>query len=203
MDDLYAAVVHDVKNQLGELALRLGERGDAQKEMEIVMTASRRLSAMLLMHRQESGTLSVNADSVNADDFLTILAAEYRELFPELTISTSAENAPVLAFFDDTLVRTALANALHNACRFAKSEVNLRAYEKDAMLVFEIADDGVGYPEALLTEGGKNPVSVSGSGTGLGIYLARKIAELHQLENRHGSIELCNSKGAVFRMRLP
>jgi hypothetical protein len=53
MNDLIAAVVHDVKNQLAELALRLEKRGDAQQDMVIAMNAARRLSEMLLVYRQD------------------------------------------------------------------------------------------------------------------------------------------------------
>jgi signal transduction histidine kinase len=203
MNDLYAAVVHDVKNQLAELSLRLGARADAQQEMVIAMNASRRLSEMLLMHRQVNAQLTVNADSVDAADFLAIVAAEYRELFPGLKIELDTAAAPAMAFFDDALVRMALANAVHNACRAARSTVRLAAYEQDKMLVLEVADDGTGYPEEMLKDGGAEPSAVSGRGTGLGLYLARKIAELHRLQETHGRVELSNAGGAVFRMFLP
>lgn len=203
MNDLYAAVIHDVKNQLAELSLRLGARSDAQQEMVIAMNAARRLSEMLLVHRQANDLLSVNPDSVNPADFLSILAAEFAELFPSLTIQSDADRAPSFAFFDDALVRMALANAIHNACRAAKSIVKLSAYEQDRMLVLEVADDGSGYPENLLITAGAEPSPVSGRGTGLGLYLAKKIAELHCLENRCGYVALSNENGAVFRMMLP
>jgi len=67
----------------------------------------------------------------------------------------------------------------------------------------EVADDGPGFPDNLLKDGGVVPLPVSGRGTGLGLYLARKIAELHCLDDRHGYVELSNSGGAVFRMVLP
>lgn len=203
MNDLFAAVVHDVKNQLAELSLRLGQRGDAQKEVEIAISAARRLSEMLLVYRQENELLCVNSDSVNAADFLAMLAAEYRELFPKLLIEINDKNAPDLAFFDDALVRMALANAIHNACRIAHSRVQLSAFEQDKMLVLEVRDDGPGYPNSMLAEDISTPLPVSGRGTGLGLYLAKKIAELHHLENRHGFVKLANDGGAVFQMMLP
>lgn len=203
MNDLYTAVVHDVKNQLSELSLRLGQRGDAQLEMGIAMNAARRLSEMLLVYREAADLLRVNADAVNPADFVAILAAEYGELFPAISIHIDVERAPACAFFDDALVRPALGNALHNACRHARSGIQLAAYEQDNMLVLEVADDGTGFPENVLASGGTSPMAASGSGTGLGLYLARKIAELHQLQDRHGSIELSNSPGGRFRMMLP
>jgi signal transduction histidine kinase len=203
MNELYAAVIHDVKNQLAELALRLGERADAQQEMNIAMNAARRLSEMLLVVRQESEQLSVTPDSVDTTDFLAILAAEYRELFPALTLDIDTAHAPAFAFFDDALVRLALSNAVHNACRSARSRVRLAAHEQDRMLVLEVSDDGPGFPDATLANSGYTPTSASSRGTGLGLYLARKIAELHKLDGRCGRIELSNDKGAVFRMFLP
>lgn len=203
MNDLYSAIVHDVKNQLAELALRLGKRSDAQVEVEIAMNAARRLSEMLLVHREASDQLQVNVDTVNPADFLAILAAEYRELFPAISIVVDTERMPACAFFDDVLVRLALGNALHNACRHTHSSIQLAAFTQDNMLVFEVLDNGPGYPESILASGGKSPAATSGSGTGLGLYLACKIAERHQLQNRHGSVELSNSSGGRFRMILP
>lgn len=203
MNDLYTAVMHDVKNQLAELALRLGKRGDARKEMEIAMNISRRLTEMLLVHREAAELLWINADTINPADFLEILAAEYAELFPDVSIRVDVERAPVCAFFDDTLVRMALGNALHNACRYAQSCVWLAAYQLNDMLVLEVRDDGTGFSESVLTSGGELPVAASGSGTGLGLHLAHKIAILHQLQDRHGYIELSNSSGGRFRMVLP
>jgi signal transduction histidine kinase len=171
--------------------------------MEIAISAARRLSEMLLVHRQENELLRVNSDSVNAPDFLEMLAAEYRELFPRLLIEIDDKNAPELAFFDDALVRMALANAIHNACRIANARVQLAAFEQDKMLVLEVRDDGPGYPDNILAGSIDTPLPVSGRGTGLGLYLARKIAELHCLDSRHGYIDLSNEGGAVFRMMLP
>jgi signal transduction histidine kinase len=203
MNDLYAAVVHDVKNQLAELALRLGKRGDAQQEMAIAMNSARRLSDMLLVHREATDLLWVNPDTVNPKDFLEIVAAEFRDLFAQLSIDIEATRAPACAFFDDALVRLAFSNAVHNACRHAHSVVHLSAYQDDGMLVLEVSDDGAGFSAHVLHSGGQLPVASSGSGTGLGLYLARKIAGLHQLDGRYGHIELSNVNGGRFRMFLP
>ncbi len=203
MNDIFAAVVHDVKNQLAELAFRLEKRDDAQQELALALSAARRLTEMLLVYRHEHELLSVNPDSVDAADFLAILAAEYRQLFPRLRIEVNADHAPAFAFFDDALVRVALANALHNACRFGSSRVMLSAHEEDKLLVLQVSDDGAGFPQNILSNGGELPSNVSYRGTGLGLFLAKRIAESHHLNERHGRIELSNADGAVFRMLLP
>jgi signal transduction histidine kinase len=203
LNDLYTVVMHDVKNQLAELALRLRKRGDAQQEMTIAMNAFRRLTEMLLLQRDDGEQLWVNADSVNPADFLEMLASEYTELFPDISIQLDVERAPACAFFDDALVRMALGNALHNACRHARARVQLAAFERSNMLVLEVCDDGTGFPESLLSTGGKSPAATSVAGTGLGLYLAHKIVGLHKLQDQCGYIELSNLSGGQFRMVLP
>lgn len=203
MNDLYTAVVHDVKNQLAELALRLGKRKDAQHEMAMVMGAARRLSEMLLVYQDAENLLQVNTDSVSPEDFLAILTAEYRELFPALTINVVTDRAPACAFFDDALVRLALSNALHNACRHARTAICVSAYQEEEMLVFSIVDDGEGFSEDVLASQGRTPTASRGTGTGLGLYLAHKIALRHRLQACHGTIRLSNEPGGCFRMFLP
>lgn len=203
MNELLASIIHDIKNQLAELSLRLGQRGDAQQEMGIAMSAARSLSEMLLLYRDNQGELRVNIDTRDPAGFVAILVAEYRDLFPALTIEGDASRAPAFAFFDEILVRMALGNAMHNACHAARSKVRLAVYELDTMLVLEVTDDGPGYPEAQLRGAGVAPAKVSSSGTGLGLFLAHKIAALHQSQGRCGYIELTNAPGAVFRMFLP
>ena len=208
MNDLNIAVLHDVKNQLAELSSRLRRRGDAPVEMEIALNASRRLSEMLLMDRDDHDRLWVNADSVNPGDFLEILASEYQELFPQLDIVVASEQAPAFAFFDAALISMALGNALHNACRHAKARVRLEALSQGSMLVLQVCDDGPGFPESVLSSCGALPSAVNRTGTGLGLYLANRIAAMHKLDAQHGHIELSNagngqSSGGLFRMILP
>lgn len=203
MSLLHLAVTHDVKNQLAEIAQRLHRRGDADAEMQMVMDASRRLSEMLLLQRADAEQLWAHVDAVNPADFLDELAAEYAELFLKIAVSVEVTRAPDCAFFDRALVRMALGNALHNACRHAASRVSLAAYEQDGMLVFKISDDGPGFTAGMLTSAGERPSPASVSGTGLGLYLARKIAELHRLDARSGHIALQNANGGQFLMVLP
>jgi K+-sensing histidine kinase KdpD len=203
MDDLAAAVIHDVKNQLAELALRLERRGDTVQETGIAFDAARRLTDLLLASRQQSGQLQANIDSTSPSDLLQELSAEYQGLFPNLGFTVDTSNAPAFAFYDVALIRLALSNAVHNACRFAKDNVTLSASTKDGFLVFEIADDGAGFPQEMLGAAPVAPTFASARGTGLGIYLAGKIAELHAMEGRRGSVSLSNEDGARFRLSLP
>ncbi len=203
MDELAAAVIHDVKNQLAELALRLERRGDCAQETDIAFAVARRLTGLLLLQRGQAGTLKLNVDSACPADLLEELAADYRVLFPNVRISIG-EPGPAFWFYDTALVRLALGNAMHNACRHAKSAVALDAGERCGWLEFRIEDDGPGFPPAMLqAENGDAPQAVSRSGTGLGLYLASHVARLHENQGKAGNVELSNTQGATFLLRLP
>lgn len=203
MDDLAAAVIHDVKNQLAELALRLERRGDVVQETGLAFDAARRLTDLLLATRQQSGELRANIDSASPGDLLQELCAEYQGLFPNISFTVENNDMPAFAFYDTALIRLALTNAVHNACRYAKSTVKLSARSDNNFLVFEVIDDGPGFPDSMLGAAPSSPTFASARGTGLGIYLAGKIAELHQMEGRCGNVILSNRGGACFSLSLP
>lgn len=203
MNVVYAAIVHDVKNQLAELALRLEARGDAQLEQSITIRAAQHLTRLLLLEYQEAGRLQVNVDFSNPADLIEDLLIEYRALFPQLHISLEIENAPEIWFYDVQLTRLALANAVHNACRHAVNQVVLRAYTESGQMTFEVANDGEGFPSEILLDDQLQPWKINQRGTGSGLYLAKKIAELHTLADRKGTIQLLNDHGAIFRLILP
>ena len=204
MDNLYLAVIHDIKNQLAELALRLERRGDCACEIGITLSAARRLTQLLLAQRWQNGQLQGSIDSHCPIDLMEELAAEYRVLFPQLDISVDADCSPSYWFYEDALMRLALSNALHNACRSAAGKVGLQAAEEEGWLVLSVSDDGPGFPpDILASQASPEPMPVSRSGTGLGLFLAEEIAGLHRNQDRVGRVELANQNGAVFCIRIP
>jgi signal transduction histidine kinase len=100
-------------------------------------------------------------------------------------------------------LRRLLQNLLDNAARFAPpgSEVEVRLERIRELAVLEVADRGPGIPpearERLFTRFSSNR---AGGGKGLGLYLARQIAESHG-----GSIRYLERSGggSLFRVELP
>lgn len=95
-----------------------------------------------------------------------------------------------------------LGNLMDNACKWASHQVRVHAEGREGEIFIEIEDNGPGIPEGLLAEaldrGRRLDESTPGSGLGLGI--AREIAELYG-----GSLELGRSSlgGLGARLRLP
>ncbi len=115
---------------------------------------------------------------------------------------------PVMAFIDQKLMLMVLENILDNAGKYSKGNstitVDVSQDNTDAMV--SIKDKGVGIHKKDFGKLFKkfsridNPLSVSVRGTGLGLYWAKKIVDLHE-----GSIEVKSqlNKGSAFVVKVP
>ena len=87
------------------------------------------------------------------------------------------------------LLESALEGVVRNAIEYAGGAVRIRAYEKAvgkrAMVVIECSDDGPGVPKperGQLFEPfyrGAAAISARTKGTGIGLYLVRRVARMH------------------------
>ena len=80
--------------------------------------------------------------------------------------------------------------------------VTISAREMDGFLEFEVRDDGAGYPESVLADEDAS-AAITPDGTGLGLRLAKRVAQMHENGGQRGEIRLFNDHGAVFVLRLP
>lgn len=199
-DELAAFTIHDVKNRLTVLATRAEARGDSET-LHGVLEAATTLTGLLVCHRAENGTLDIAIDARTPSDVLHELAAEVGRQ-TSLSLRVEADGAPTLWFYDESLVRMVLLQAVYNALRYARREVRLGAREREGWLEFSVRDDGPGYPETVL-DAPRAAQAVSRDGTGLGLFLADRVAVLHSNGGRQGHIELANDVGAVFMLLLP
>ena len=207
-----ATLIHNAKNRLASVIARLeneclqASSGDI-RELRVV---AGQLSSVMALVRAEDPSLGVRMLEVDLDMFFGDLRDEANLLAPPgVKVNASADFSASLFpvwTFDSVLVRCVLLDALNNAWRHARQRVGLSAYCEDGWLVFEIQDDGPGFPEEWLClnegQGGCLPVSVP-EGTGEGLLLAQKIARLHQLNGQQGSVQLRNQEGTRFILRLP
>jgi two-component system sensor histidine kinase SenX3 len=198
--ELAAITIHDVKNRLSILASRAEARGDAET-VRGAMEAALTLTRLLAAYKSDKGRLGAAIDAHAPTDLLQELAAEAGKL-TGLAIRLDAAGAPTLGFYDEALVRLVLRDALYNAMRHAATELRLAARLHDGCLEFTVSDDGPGYPTALLGQPAAMQ-ALSEEGTGLGLYLAGRVARLHDNAGRQGGVDLGNAAGAVFTLRLP
>ena len=206
-DTVLATAVHEVKNLMGELSLRLDDyylrHPDAEvAKMRALSRASQdRLIQTLIMQNAAEGNLGVNAQAISPQELLDGVAADARLMLPDgmaLELKSEVDDVPFW-FIDRYLISQVLMNALHNAFKFAKSRVTLNCREEADGLLFVVQDDGAGYPDMpgfrqdALPQGGD-----SKKGTGLGLHFNERIAAAHG-----GKITRSNNAGARFALWLP
>jgi signal transduction histidine kinase/ActR/RegA family two-component response regulator len=166
------------------------------------------INDVLDLSRVEAGKLELRPEVLTLDVLLEPVsaaaraAAQAKDVLYEVEI---AEVAPI--FLDPTRVRQVLFNLVSNAVKFtpAGGHVTLRAVAEGRELCFEVADTGVGIPEAArdrmfgvferFHEGRSEA-----TGTGLGLALTKRL-----VEQMNGSIDFESEegKGTTFSVRLP
>jgi signal transduction histidine kinase len=216
-----ASTVHDMKNSLAILG-QAHARWLAQLPVELQGGAERgvieyefaRLNGMLVqllgLYKLGVNQLPLRPGYQEVEDFICAQLARHDEVLGSRGIAArcEVEAFDLMGFFDQELLGSVVANVIANSIRYAHSALLIRAREEDGELLLSINDDGAGYPAAMLERQGDYVLGLDlGSGsTGLGLYFAARIAELHERRGRRGRIELRNGGplgGGEFRIYLP
>jgi signal transduction histidine kinase len=197
---LAALVIHDLKNALGTLQEQLLVL-ESQPTRELARTAGKncadlrsRFVAFLLLYGGEDELYPLISDE-SPHAFLQTLVGAVQHPPHVTTRLENLKDAPAFWYFDHRLVRLAMDAALHNARRFATSEVRLSAKTEDGFLVLMVDDDGPG-----LGNGSDQPWA-----TGLGTELCLAVAKAHRNNDREGFVRLANrsDRGVRFELWLP
>ena len=198
--EIAALTIHDVKNRLAQLAGAAERKGDTET-LRTALEAAETLTQLLTFYKTEIGGMRLDVEAHAPADLVDELVRETKGI-SNVAIEQDCSAAPPLAFYDETLVRMVLANALHNASRYARSRIRIGVAEQDGYCVFTVRDDGPGYPDSVLADLGAS-AAVTRGGTGLGLRLAGRIAQQHENAGLRGAIGLANDGGGVFTLRLP
>ncbi len=109
---------------------------------------------------------------------------------------------------DSDQLRAALVNILDNAvdaCRESRDQkapqISFRAYPDNGNVIFDIEDNGIGMSEAVQSKIFTLFFSSKATqGTGIGLFITRKIVHQHggeiEVQSRRG-------EGTLFRIRIP
>lgn len=211
--DLYAALIHELKNNLGVLSMTLEHVPlQGQTEHDVAVVTARqlcegvvdRLHQALLIYKAKNQQIVPTLDAYSPHDLVHQIEARANALARgRFRIeAATAEDLPAIWFFDRDLVEMALINAIHNALAYARSTIRIEADVEAGCLVLRVRDDSPGYPEHIL-ESVVDGRSYAATGTGLGLQFARLIAQSHDNRGRSGELRLYNDPGAVFCLLLP
>jgi two-component system OmpR family sensor kinase len=161
------------------------------------------LDALLAGARAEARPRPGVADARHAAD---VVAERFRPLAAErdVRIAVDGDGQPLRAGVDAELLERLLQPLVDNACRYASSTVTITVGHEPERVVYAIADDGPGVPEAERERIFEPAVRGSAGtaireGTGLGLALARRLARA-----AGGSVEAVErAEGGCFVVRVP
>jgi len=106
------------------------------------------------------------------------------------------------------MLKNVIQTALFNATRYANGIIMLSAWKRGSGVVIAIEDDGPGFPPELENKRGEEIEhgNVQEQNTGLGLWFAQMIAQLHRNKEEKGFIELKRSTkfgGASLQIFIP
>lgn len=225
-DDIFnmvlASTVHDMKNSLGMLGESIKLILDqvnidnldkkAKDSYGIVQYESSRINnslmQLLALYKLENGQLPFNPNYHNLSDFLDEQRLIHLPLLEAKNITCDIEvDEDLDGIFDDNLLATVLENVIGNAIRYTQSRIIIRCSQTNNTRI-EISDDGPGYPDNMIEMAGSymQGINQSTGSTGLGLFFAQKIAEMHKHKDKAGAIYLSNGgelNGGRFEIQIP
>lgn len=168
------------------------------------------INDVLDLSKVEAGQMTLDISQVSIPDLcreaLSLVSAQARAR--QLVVHQVIDPNLTTLMADELRVRQMLLNLLSNAIKFSHkgSEIGLEVKAQAGYLYLTVWDRGIGIPEDKQKLLFQPFQQVDGSlsrrheGTGLGLALTRRLAELHQGTVEFESIE---GKGSRFTIRLP
>jgi heavy metal sensor kinase len=214
--DFVADAGHELRTPLAllrtelELALRHGvSQDDLREAIAVSALEVDRLAQLaedlLLIARSERGELPLRLETLDAKAVLANVASRFAWRAEEADRPVAHESPPGLRVRADRLrLEQALGNLVDNALRYGNGRIRLRAASVNGRVELHVEDEGRGFSPAFLAhafERFSRPDSArEGGGAGLGLSIARTIAEAHG-----GSAEVANGPdgGADVWLAVP
>lgn len=197
---------HQLRTPLTALYMRLEEIVSAADDPSVVreeglaaLNQTERLSRVVdeLLGRARR-TRGHQAKPLEIDEIVDQQVQEWRPAFQRAQRHIGIHGTPGLhAVATPGGLAQVLATLLDNALAHGEGEVTLRTNATQRSVVIEVSDEGGGVPAELVSQVFERSVSGSRSGTGLGLALARSLAEADG-----GRLELVRARPPVFALFL-
>lgn len=221
-DTFLASMSHELRTPLnailgftGLLLMQLpGPLTEAQqRQLELVQRSGKHLLSLindlLDLAKIEAGKTELHIETVDCQAVLEEIASTLRPAAAAKGLALKLEpgTVPLAAFADRRALHQVVLNLAGNAVKFTSAgEVTLRLQQRMGHVVIEVRDTGVGIAQhdqsrlfkAFSQVGGAR--TTAGEGTGLGLHLSNRLAELMQ-----GHIEVRSQlgQGSCFALVLP
>ncbi len=212
------AVTHELKTpiaitQLNIETLLKRELDPAQKKMliENTLKETHRLDALcnniLLASQLDMGKYESNMQDVDLSDIVQKLVDSFQERFDQRELITTITPS-VFIQAEPLLIQLLVNNLLDNAHKYStlSSPITVQLTTKENQISLTVKDEGVGIPmeervkifEKFYRIGDESTRTTKG--TGLGLYLCKKIIEFHQATI---TVDANLPNGSIFTINFP
>ena len=193
-DVMLGAIGHDLKTPLAALRVRIESVEDDAERARMAASIEdivRTLDDILSLARV--GRPSDTPENTELSALVASVVEEFEDMGENVDLGDGSRIAlPVRA----TWLRRALRNLIANALRYGGGMARVSLLREDGGIAFRVDDDGPGIPDGEIADmlepfrRGDPSRNKGSGGAGLGLTLARAIAEQHggclKLANRHG-----------------
>lgn len=207
------AVTHELKTPIAITQLNLEtlqkrklEEDKQQKLISNTLQEARRLNSLcnniLFTSQLESGGYQLTSQEVDFTELTETTIDEYKNRFPDRILEDEIEqDLPIKG--DPFLLQMLLNNLLDNALKYTAKEsaIKVLLFQKNRQIILQVKDTGAGVPDSekklvfskFYRSGNEN--TRKAQGTGLGLYLCKKIALAH---NANISVTDNHPQGSIF-----
>jgi len=181
-----------------------------RSEIEMILRNAMRLGRLsadiLEISRIDSGALKLNKETFSLAYIIAaaVKDAKVQSNFDPEKLAISYHPDDLFVYADKEKITEVITNLLTNAIKFTaegKISITTRVLEKDRIAQVSVKDTGSGIDLSVLPRLFEKFVTKSEKGTGIGLYISKKIVEAHG-----GTIVGYNNSeghGATFEFTLP
>ncbi|PYE45817.1 PAS domain S-box-containing protein [Paenibacillus barcinonensis] len=217
-NELISVVSHELRTPVAtimgyvELMLMYDLPASQRKEfMETISSEGKRLSSLLDdvldIQRLDNEGMTYHMTYAPLAELVEGVAEQWNRKSSQ-RIYVHAFNGDLFAYADQNRIVQVLHNLIGNAVKYSPGadRIDVTLWEEDESLCIDVRDYGIGIAESEKDMLFNKFYRVDNSdhrqigGTGLGLYISRKIVEDH-----HGSLTFMSApgKGSTFKVRLP
>jgi two-component system, OmpR family, sensor histidine kinase CiaH len=188
------AITHELKTPIAVTKLNLEtlqkrklEESQQQRLIQNTIQEANRLNTlcnnMLLASQIEAGGYSISTEDINLSELINNCVNDFSTRFPQRNFSTDIHDN-LFVNGDKLLLEMAANNLIDNAIKYSPKEsfVEVLLNADKNKIIFSVKDEGKGIAD---TEKKKvfdkfyRVANMGAKGTGLGLYLTKKIAQQH------------------------
>jgi signal transduction histidine kinase len=164
------------------------------------------LEQMVEASRLEEGRLELNKKRGDIVEITDMAIDGVSMLLRGHDVRLDEPAEPLLAEIDPDRFQMVVRNLLSNAAKYspAGTDILVRINRDDGMAAISVIDQGVGISEEdqanLFTRFGRIPTSQHVQGTGLGLWLSREIARMHDGDL---TVQSAAGTGSTFVLKVP